>query len=249
MSIQLIFQSQKSEMKLSSYSTTILSPVQEEPEEIQTSEDIPFTNITNKINELITFNNNEKLKSLHEISLNLWTSNPSDIIPSIEETSQQKIDENKRNKKERETKSQEKPLIVILRKAVPFISATQDKQIDVEDDPVIKYKKKKRKHSYAIAIHLLNVERFTIPPISIINFNEIHHKYNDTIEIKNEKFERSRLHLLKPMIKNFELDNNFQKHNKEIQNIDAYNLDKVLFYSNNNTKEIDQLAMFSEYIR
>ncbi|CAF5161352.1 unnamed protein product [Rotaria sp. Silwood1] len=92
----MIFQSQKSEMKLSSYSTTILSPVQEEPEEIQTSEDIPFTNITNKINELITFNNNEKLKSLHEISLNLWTSNPSDIIPSIEETSQQKIDENKR---------------------------------------------------------------------------------------------------------------------------------------------------------
>ncbi|CAF1554945.1 unnamed protein product, partial [Rotaria sp. Silwood1] len=88
-------QRQKSEMKLSSYSTTILSPVQEEPEEIQTSEDIPFTNITNKINELITFDNNEKLKSLHEIPLNLSITVPSDIISSIEETLQQQIDENK----------------------------------------------------------------------------------------------------------------------------------------------------------
>ncbi|CAF4989405.1 unnamed protein product, partial [Rotaria sp. Silwood1] len=71
-------QSQKSEMKLSSYSTTILFPVQEEPEEIQISEDILFTNITNKINELITFDNNEKLKSLHEMPLNLSITVPSD---------------------------------------------------------------------------------------------------------------------------------------------------------------------------
>ncbi|CAF3705555.1 unnamed protein product [Rotaria sp. Silwood1] len=351
-------QKQKSEMKLSSYSTTILSPVQEEPEEIQTSEDIPFTNITNKINELITFDNNEKLKSLHEIPLNLSITVPSDIIPSIEETLQQQIDENKqvtvsyssllndlssrmsisqrkdsiisqssKGQKIHKQKSLKKkrqsviikqieaielvPTIndeslstqvfnieqeiqspipitseskviyhkvgVIPRKAVPFISATQDKQIDVEDDPVIKYKKKKRKrsskstHKYsrsrssskkeniqiesksinnqdAIAMHLLNVKRFTIPPISAINFDQTRHKYNDNIEIKNEKFEQSRLHLLKPMIKNFELDNNFQKHNKEIQNIDAYDLDKELFDFNNDTKEIDQPAMFSEYI-
>ncbi|CAF5018535.1 unnamed protein product, partial [Rotaria sp. Silwood1] len=354
-------QKQKSEMKLSSYSTTILSPVQEEPEEIQTSEDIPFTNITNKINELITFDNNEKLKSLHEIPLNLSITVPSDIIPSIEETLQQQIDENKQvtvsyssllndlssrmsisqrkdsiisqsskgqkihkqkslKKKrqsviikqieaielvptindeslstqvfniEQENQEIQSPISitseskviyhkvgVIPRKAVPFISATQDKQIDVEDDPVIKYKKKKRKrsskstHKYsrsrssskkeniqiesksinnqdAIAMHLLNVKRFTIPPISAINFDQTRHKYNDNIEIKNEKFEQSRLHLLKPMIKNFELDNNFQKHNKEIQNIDAYDLDKELFDFNNDTKEIDQPAMFSEYI-
>ncbi|CAF4967448.1 unnamed protein product, partial [Rotaria sp. Silwood1] len=81
---------------------------QEELEEIETFADIPFTStdkdfltkhssidITNKINELITFDNNEKFKSLHEISLKLSITVPSDIIPSIEETLQQQIDENK----------------------------------------------------------------------------------------------------------------------------------------------------------
>ncbi|CAF4914571.1 unnamed protein product [Rotaria sp. Silwood1] len=95
-------------------------------------------------------------------------------------------------------------------------------------------------------MHLLNVKRFTIPPISVINFDQTYHKYNDNIEIKNEKFEQSRLqHLLKSMIKNFDFDNNFQKYNKEIQNID---LDKELFDFNNDIKEIDQSAMFTEYI-
>ncbi|CAF5038629.1 unnamed protein product [Rotaria sp. Silwood1] len=95
-------------------------------------------------------------------------------------------------------------------------------------------------------MHLLNVKRFTIPPISVINFDQTYHKYNDNIEIKNEKFEQSRLqHLLKSMIKNFDFDNNFQKYNKEIQNID---LDKELFDFNNDIKGIDQPAMFTEYI-
>jgi hypothetical protein len=51
----------------------------------------------------------------------------------------------KRNKIE--TPSQPEPLILIPRKAVPFISATKDQQIDVEEDTPIKYKKKKRKRS------------------------------------------------------------------------------------------------------
>ncbi|CAF5123295.1 unnamed protein product [Rotaria sp. Silwood1] len=74
-------------MKLSSYSTTILSP------DFLTKHS--SIDITNKINELITFDNNEKFKSLHEISLKLSITVPSDIIPSIEETLQQQIDENK----------------------------------------------------------------------------------------------------------------------------------------------------------
>ncbi|CAF3503908.1 unnamed protein product [Rotaria sordida] len=430
------YHNQKFEMKLPPYSTTILSPVEEVPEEIEISEDIPFTTMdkdsltkyqsvdtTNKITELVTFDNNEILNSLQEIPLNLSTT-----IPSVEETSQQKVDENKRvtvsysslpddlssilnisqrkssiisqqskeqkilkkrsskkkhqsviikqiedvelvpttndeslsiqafnieqenqeiqpsisitseskviyhkvggkmkkkkkkkkkskkikqtnthdnriKKKEKkiEIKSQEESSIIIPRKAVPFISTTQDKQIDVEDDPIIKYKKKKRKRSSkstrkysrsrsssksklttrkknkskhrlkrklneeekseniqiesksiknkdAITMHLFNVKRFTVPPISIITFDQTHHKYNDINEIKNEKFEQSHLHLLKPMIKNFELDKNFQKCYKEIHNIDAYDLDKELFDFNNDTKEIDQPAMFTEYI-
>ncbi|CAF3873436.1 unnamed protein product, partial [Rotaria sp. Silwood1] len=165
-----------------------------------------------------------------------------EIQSSIPITSESKVIYHKFG--ERETKSQEEPLIIIPRKAASFISATQDKQIDVEDNPAKKYKKKKR--SYAITMHLLNVKRFTIPPISVINFDQTYHKYNDNIEIKNEKFEQSRLqHLLKSMIKNFDFDNNFQKYNKEIQNID---LDKELFDFNNDIKEIDQSAMFTEYI-
>ena len=43
--------------------------------------------------------------------------------------------------------SEPEPLVVIPRKAVPFISATKDKQIGVEDDVPMKRKKKKRKRS------------------------------------------------------------------------------------------------------
>jgi len=46
-----------------------------------------------------------------------------------------------------EIPSPSEPLTLIPRKAVPFISATKDKQIDVKDDPPIKNKKKKRKRS------------------------------------------------------------------------------------------------------
>jgi hypothetical protein len=51
------------------------------------------------------------------------------------------------------------------------------------------------------------------------------------------------------MIKNFEFDNNLSKSNTEIHHIDAYNLDKELFDFNNDTKDIDQPAIFTEYIR
>jgi hypothetical protein len=43
--------------------------------------------------------------------------------------------------------SQPESLVLTPRKAVPFISATKDKQIDVEEDVPIKSKKKKRKRS------------------------------------------------------------------------------------------------------
>lgn len=41
------------------------------------------------------------------------------------------------------------PLVVMPRKAVPFISATINEQIQVEDDPPINYRKKKRARSGA----------------------------------------------------------------------------------------------------
>jgi hypothetical protein len=51
------------------------------------------------------------------------------------------------------------------------------------------------------------------------------------------------------MMKNFEIDNHFHQHQNEIHNLAAYNLDKELFDFNNDTKDIDQPAMFTEYIR
>jgi hypothetical protein len=45
------------------------------------------------------------------------------------------------------TTSQAEPLILVPRKAAPFISATKDQQINVEEDIPIKRKKKKRKSS------------------------------------------------------------------------------------------------------
>jgi hypothetical protein len=87
-------------------------------------------------------------------------------------------------------------------------------------------------------MHLLDVKRFTGPPISAISFDQTRQKYDDIIEI-------SRFKLLKPMTKNFEVDHNHQ----EVQSIDAYDLDKELFDFNNDTKDINQPAMFTEYIR
>jgi hypothetical protein len=98
-------------------------------------------------------------------------------------------------------------------------------------------------------MHLLNVKRFTGPPISAINFDQSRSKYDDIIEISNEMIEQSRLNFLKPMIKNFEIDNKPHKYKNEIHQIDAYNLDKELFDFNNDTKDLDQPAMFTEYIR
>jgi len=94
-------------------------------------------------------------------------------------------------------------------------------------------------------MHLLDVKRFTGPPISAISFDQTRQKYDDIIEISNEMIEQSRFKLLKPMIKNFEVDHNHQ----EVHSIDAYDLDKELFDFNNDTKDINQPAMFTEYIR
>jgi hypothetical protein len=98
-------------------------------------------------------------------------------------------------------------------------------------------------------MHLLNVKRFTGPPLSPIAFDQTRHKYDDIIEIPNKMIKQSRLNALKPMIKNFEIDTNSRKRNNTIQNIDAYDLDKELFDFNNDTKDIDQPAIFTEYIR
>jgi hypothetical protein len=231
----------------------------------------------------------------------------------------------KKKRNQIETTPQAEPLVLVPRKAVPFISATKDKQINVEEDSPIKKKKKKRKTSSkflkhqsircqayfvflffpsitnkttrlfsekskrkstrsrsrsttksatrkkkkkkqektdivpiepkliknkdAIAMRLLNVTRFTGPPISAIAFDQTRHKYDEIIEIPNNMIKKSRLSPLKPMIKNFELDTNFHKQNSTFHNIDAYDLDKELFDFINDTKDIDQPAMFTEYIR
>ena len=60
------------------------------------------------------------------------------------DTNKSKLD---KKAKKIETPSKPEPLVLIPRKAVPFISATKDKQIDVEDDVPIKRKRKKRKRS------------------------------------------------------------------------------------------------------
>ncbi|CAF4553692.1 unnamed protein product [Rotaria socialis] len=199
-------------------------------------------------------------------------------------TTKQTNTKDNRIKKKIEKLPEEESVILTPRKAVPFISATPDEQIDVEDYVTIKSKKKRRKHSSksprkqsrsksskkskstsrrrfkiddktenipidlksvknkeTIAMHLLNVKRFTVPPLSAINFDQTRHQYSNT----NEKLHRTRLHLLKPMIKNFDFDNNHRDH---FHDIDAYDLDRELFDFNNDTKEIDQPAMFSEYI-
>ncbi|CAF0920812.1 unnamed protein product [Adineta ricciae] len=192
---------------------------------------------------------------------------------------------------------QSAPLVLMPRKAVPFISATEGKQIDVEDDLPMKSRKKKRKRSSksnrrhtrsrssskkkklsgenkkkkksrsrskkqlkieenidhvsiepqmitnkdALAKHLLDVKRFTGPPVSALTSDTTHNDSKDTRK-------HSRLKLLKPMIKNFELDTNSHRYISEVHEVDAYDLDKELFDFNKDTVDVNQPAMFTEYI-
>ncbi|CAF0923023.1 unnamed protein product [Adineta ricciae] len=193
---------------------------------------------------------------------------------------------------------QSTPLVLVPRKAVPFISATDGKQIDVEDDLPMKSRKKKRKRSSkssrrhtrsrssskkkmlsgkkkkkkkksrsrskkqlkieenidhvsiepqmttnkdAIAKHLLDVKRFTGPPVSALTSGS-------TLNDSKDTRKHSRLKLLKPMIKNFELDTNSHRYLSEVHEVDAYDLDKELFDFNKDTVDVNQPAMFTEYI-
>ncbi|CAF4755926.1 unnamed protein product, partial [Rotaria socialis] len=62
-------------------------------------------------------------------------------------TTKQTNTKDNRIKKKIEKLPEEESVILTPRKAVPFISATPDEQIDVEDYVTIKSKKKRRKHS------------------------------------------------------------------------------------------------------
>lgn len=94
----------------------------------------------------------------------------------------------------------------------------------------------------AIAMHLLDVKRFTGPPVSPLNLDR---KHDDATEISR----RPRLKYLKPMIKNFDVDHHHPQHGKDIQTLDSCTLNKTLFDFQNDTKVIEQPAMFTEYIR
>ena len=101
-------------------------------------------------------------------------------------------------------------------------------------------------------MHLLNVKRFTVPSVSAINFGQTRRPYKDPIDEKTDEIfkQSTRLNLRKPMVKNFELDQNFHvQNNQTIQIIDTYDLDKELFDFNHDTQDIDQPALFTEYIR
>ena len=101
----------------------------------------------------------------------------------------------------------------------------------------------------AIAMHLLNTRRFTGPPVSAMSIERTPHRFDDVVELSDAAIQRSRLKLLKPMTKNFELDVNAHQYTKEVHTVDVYDLDKELFDFHSDTKDINQPAMFTEYIR
>ena len=101
----------------------------------------------------------------------------------------------------------------------------------------------------AIARHLQTVKRFTAPPISPIALDQSRMKYDDVIEIPSDQLERSRFHLFKPMYKDFHTDPHHQQWEKNIQQINADDLDKEMFNFDQDTKEIPQPAIFTDYIR
>ena len=179
----------------------------------------------------------------------------------------------KKKKSKKKKRKKVETIVDLPRKAVPFVSALENEQIEVEDENrrsskekrKKKTKKKKKKMSKeisssnekenltsnreAIARHLLTVQRFTGPPISPIDFDRSRSKYDDVIEIPLDQLEHRRIHLIKPMLKNF--DENFQNDEwkKSLQYSLSNDFSKEIFDFHLDTKRIDQPAIFNEFIR
>ena len=94
-------------------------------------------------------------------------------------------------------------------------------------------------------MHLLNVKRFTGPPISALAIDQSRLKHEDIVEVPR----RSRLNPLKPMIKNFEVGRHYPAYDEQIQTKDACILNKTFYDYQIDTKDVEQPAMFTEYIR
>lgn len=98
-------------------------------------------------------------------------------------------------------------------------------------------------------MHLLNASRFTGPPVSAMPTERTLQRFDDVIELSSDAIKRSRLQLLKPMTKNFDRDVNAHRYAQEVHTIGAYDLNKELFDFENDTRDVNQPAMFTEYIR
>ncbi|CAF4259068.1 unnamed protein product, partial [Rotaria sordida] len=103
---------------------------------------------TNKITELVTFDNNKILNSLQEIPLNLSTT-----IPSVEETSQQKIDENKRVTVSYSSLPDDLSSILNISQRKSSIISQQSKE-----QKILKKRSSKKKHQSVIIKQIEDVE-------------------------------------------------------------------------------------------
>ncbi|CAF0967334.1 unnamed protein product [Adineta steineri] len=173
---------------------------------------------------------------------------PRKAVPLISATKNEQIDveedipiKSRKKKRTRSSKSRRKRTRSKSRKRRKKKSKTRAKnQLNLEEKiDNTQTNSKLITNKDAIAIHLLNVKRFTGSPLSPISYDQTHHEYDNIIE-------KSRIKLLKPMIKNFELDHKYTK--EDVHTVDAYDLDKELFDFNTDTKDINQPAMFTEYI-
>ena len=101
----------------------------------------------------------------------------------------------------------------------------------------------------AIVRHLLDVKRFTGPPVSPLSLELSPAEYDDSIEISREQLQHARGRRLKPMVKNFDTDYGRRKYSIQAQEIYADDLRKELYDFQRDTKDIEHPATFTEYIR
>ena len=101
----------------------------------------------------------------------------------------------------------------------------------------------------AIARHLLDVKRFTGPPVSPLTLEPSRGQYDESVEIPREQLQQARCYRLKPMSKDFDVDHGHRKYSMHAQQVDADDLRKELFDFQRDTKDLEHPAMFTEYIR
>ena len=146
----------------------------------------------------------------------------------------------------RKRKQSRRKKVETRRQAVPFISGRPDEQIEVDQNEFVSSSKSKRKTRTKIKSNRTEMKITTNTEV-IENYERNIRRFVGQMNFdhSSERSKKFPIHSLKPMLKNFETN----RPQQIVQRCEPHDFDKELFDFQQNTHEIEQPAMFTEYIR